>query len=180
MSKRFILWSSVELWEREDIQNAIEEAQAEYPGDTDGEAYNVVVEDNNYYFDDVRVDLESISLPEGIIVIGKIGRWNGTVSGYRELDSLEECMYSGCDYCEWYVDRWGNFRSTGYHHDGKNEYLYRMWKPEISEEQRENFRDKIYYGKVTPGDISKYTTRIGDYIAELYGWEIGRKRTIKA
>ena len=147
MSKRFILWSSVELWDREDIQNAIEEAQAEYPGDTDEEAYNVVVEDNSYYYDDVRAELENISLPEGIIVIGKIGRWNGTVSGYRELDSLEECMYSGCDYCEWYIDRWGNFRSTGYHHDGRNDYLYRMWKPEISEEQRENFRDKIYYVK---------------------------------
>lgn len=181
MSKRFTLWSSVEMWSREEVEEAIKEYQAEYPDDTEEEAYNGISEDNSYYFDDTKSELGSISLPDSVIIIGKIGRWNGTVSGYKEVDSLEDCMDFGCcDYKEWYIDRWGNFRSTGYHHDGRNDYLYRMWKPEISEEQRENFRDKIYYGKVTPGDISRYTTRLGDYIAEHYGWEISRKRTVKA
>ena len=77
---------------------------------------------------------------------------------------------------KWYVDQYGNLRFTGHHHDGTNKVLYRMFRPELTDEQRENFTNKIYDGKATNADISRYTVRIGDYIGDVYGWKFSGKR----
>ena len=51
-----------------------------------------------------------------------------------------------------------------------NTYLYRQFRVGTSEEQRENFMFKIISGKATRADINRYTIRLGDYIARVYGW----------
>ena len=58
------------------------------------------------------------------------------------------------------------------HHDGTDHYLYRVFKPDISDTRKENFLNKICRGTVTRADITRITRRLGDKIAEVYGWKI--------
>jgi len=69
-------------------------------------------------------------------------------------------------------------RFTGHHHDGTNKVLYRMFRPELTDEQRENFTNKIYDEQATNADISRYTVRLGDYIGDVYGWKFSGKRPL--
>ena len=143
---------------------------------TDENILDFAIETNNMYFDDERANLD-IELPAEIIAIADVGRWDGRVMGYKELgNNIKDCLVSECEYAEWYVDQYGNFRFMGYHHDGMNTVLYRMFRPELTEDQRERFTDKIYNGTATASDVSRYTVRIGDYIGDVFGWKFSGRR----
>ena len=182
--KKFTIWRDtffmdteiLDDWKRE-IREMCEENGYDVPEDY--EMDERIEDDNAMYLEEERAHLSEIDLPESILCIGDLGLWNGRVSGYRELHDLEDCFYSTINeisYCEWYVDAYGNLRGTESHHDGTNCYLYRMWKPETTDEQRENLLYKIYRGKATMADITRYTVRLGDYIGDLYGWKFCGKR----
>ena len=181
--KKRIIWRDTAFMTAEELESWAQDIRAncEDFGEEVPEGYAMserIAEDNADYLDDERAHFEGIDLPASILCIGDIGRWNGRVCGYREFDDLESCLYSsvnGISYCEWYVDQYGNFRGTEAHHDATNYYLYRMWKPETTDEQRENLMDKIYYGKATTADIYRYTVRLGDYIGAEYGWKFSGK-----
>ena len=128
---------------------------------------------DNYdvWFDDEREQLWNISEGE-VIAIADVGRWNGRVTGYKELKSLEDVLYSSCDYEKVYVDANGDLHKKESHHDGNNYILYRYWKEGITEQQRENFLNKIYEGEVTSRDITRYTRKAGIGIANTYGWTV--------
>ena len=113
-----------------------------------------------------------------IIVIGDLGRWNGRVSGYKMIHSgnIKDCFYSDCDFVEWYVDKWGDLRATAIHHDGRNNYLYRVFKSNVTDSQIENLQYKIYCDTVTRADITRVTTRLGDYFADYYGYKINKTK----
>ena len=142
-----------------------------YPDRDEDDRIRLMYELNADYLDDERANL-SFELPEEIIVIADLGLWYGRRSGYKLLKSrkISDCLYSDCDYNEWFVDQYKNLRCRAAHHDGTNYYLYRMWKPGLSDEQKENFLFKIYEGKATAKDMTRYTKRIGDYIGRIYGW----------
>lgn len=122
-------------------------------------------------FDDLYTQC-NIQLEDDIIVIADIGRWNGRRSGYQIINSgnIQDIFSTNCDYAMWYVDSHKNLRFEGAHHDGRNYHLYRTWKNTVSEEQKENFLDKIYYGEVTSRDITRYTKRIGGIVLEKLGY----------
>jgi hypothetical protein len=166
--KKHIIWSNNDL-NYEDWKDDLEDY---YPDATDDERYELMYDINDDYLYDERANL-NISLNEDIIIIGDLGLWDGRRYGYKELNSnnIKDCLYSDCDFVTWYVDGYKNLRCIGYHHDGTNFYTYRMWKEGLTDVQKENFLDKIYEGKCTSRDISRYTRRIGDYIQEVYGWE---------
>ena len=107
-----------------------------------------------------------------ILVIADIGLWNGRHHGSALIRSgrLSDCFYSNCDYATWYVDGRKNLRCDASHHDGNNSYLYRVFKPGVSDTQIENLQYKIANGTATSTDISRLTSRIGDAIAEIYGF----------
>ena len=167
--KKHIIWSNLNI----NVEDWADFLAEEYPDVTDEyEQYRLITEINNDYIEDDRISLD-IDLDEEIIVLGDLGLWHGRVSGYKILKkkNISECLYSGdCDFCEWYVDGHKNLRFSGVHHDGKNYYLYRTWKENLSEKQKENFLDKVYNGKATKNDISRYTKRIGDKVCAVYGW----------
>lgn len=126
---------------------------------------------DSIWFDDEKQELRRVS--EGsVIAIADIGRWNGRASGYKELKSLEEVMYSECDYERLYVDSNGDLRKSESHHDGSNSILYRYWKDGLTDQQRENFLYKIYNGECTAKDITRYTRKAGLGIANAYGWTV--------
>lgn len=176
MNKKFVIWQDVMLMELEDQQSWLADIMAENPELSESEAWEYMYEDNNMYFDDEKMNFEGVDLPENIIAIADIGTWRGRRSGYKELgDDLTEIFNCYEDFNMWYVDQYGNVRSNNTHHDGTNNILYRMWKPGLSDEQKENFMDKLYYGKATAADISRYTYRLGDFIGKIYGWKFSGK-----
>ena len=163
---KHLIWSS-----DVDYEDWRDDMESEYPDLTDEERENLAYELNNEYLDDERCNL-NIPLSRPILVIGDLGRWNGRVTGYKELRSrnIKDCLYSDDDYNTWFVDEHGDLRGVGHHHDGTNYYLYRTYKDGVSQVQIENLHEKIYNGKATRRDITRITRRLGDEIGAVYGW----------
>ena len=161
-SDRHIIWSNMNL-EADDWRDSYKEyleinGLDDDPND-ENKLYEYMVEANDDYLSDERRNLD-IQFSQPIIVIGDLGRWNGRVTGYKMIDSgnITDCLYSDTDYTEWYVDKYGVFK------DG------------VTDTQIENLQDKIYNGKVTRADITRVTKRLGDEIAEVYGFSIPKQR----
>lgn len=138
---------------------------------TDGEIYEECRFMDETWFDVEKAELKRVSEGE-VLAIADLGGWNGRCSGYRELESLEEVMYSSCDYERLYVDSNGDLRKDESHHDGDNSILYRYWKEGLTEQQKENFLNKIYRGECTQKDITRYTRKAGVGIADVFGWTV--------
>lgn len=169
--KKHVIWSDIDL-DLDDWREYLEESYPEF-SDDENKLYELMWEFNGDYLEDERVNL-NIQLPQEILVIADLGLWYGNRSGYREIKSgnIRDCLYSerSIEYAEWYVDQYGNLRGTGIHHDGTNHYLYRVWKDEVTEAQRDNLKDKIYNGTATSRDLTRHTRSIGKEIAKVYGW----------
>ena len=105
-----------------------------------------------------------------IIAIADLGLWNGRRTGYKDYRHLQDIMYTSCDYEKIYVDVYGNLRKRESHHDGANTILYRQWKGDITDIQKDNFRNKCYEGCLTKQDIYRYTKSLGKLFCEYYGW----------
>ena len=112
----------------------------------------------------------------GIIAIADLGLWNGCRIGYKEVgDNISDCLYTECDYAEWYVDSYGRFCCDETHHDGTNYIIYKEWKDDVTEEQKQMVMDKIYMGTCTERILRRYTNNLGYKIAKIYGWNLNRK-----
>lgn len=170
--KEFIVWQNYDI----NLSDYQEFLQEEYPEVTDTyEQYHLVSTMNDEYLDDERSNFSSIDRLNGdIIIIADIGLWNRRALGYKEIysRSASDCLRfeKDCEYAKWYVDERNDLCSRQSHHDGSHHLIYRSWKEGISDKQKQNFRDKIYHGKVTRRDITRYTDSIGVKVKELYGW----------
>lgn len=172
--RKHTIWQNIDL-NYEDWRADLEEYYPDEDGYDEDDRQEFMYERNNDYLDDERMNLD-VDISAGIIAIADLGLWYGRRVGYKEMGhNISDCLYSECDYAEWYVDERGDFRFTGHHHDGTNCVVYRAWKDGITDEQKEVFEMKCYEGKVTPQDITRYTRRLGDDIARVYGWEIRPK-----
>lgn len=171
--KRHIIWSDINL----DLEEWRESLSEIYENASDDFLYEKMLEDNSMDIYDQRANL-NIQMPREIIVIAELGLWNGKHSGYKTIESgnIADCMYSDCDYNEWYVDTRGDFRCEAIHHDGTNHYLYRTFKKDVSDYQIENFKEKLYHGTATRADITRLTKRLGDEIGKVYGWTFPQKQ----
>lgn len=167
--KRKVIWSNYNL-DYEDWKDFFDD---EYPGLDVDERIDLMYELNNEYLDDARMNLD-IPVSEEIIVLGDLGLWNGRKSGYKEIHghSIKDCLHTDTDYATWYLDDRGDLCCEAIHHDGTNHYLYRVFKPDVSGTRKENFLEKVLRGTVTRADITRTTQRLGDKIAEVYGWKI--------
>ena len=167
-----LIWSNYNL----DLDDWREDLLEEYPDASESELYQLMDERNSGYLDDERCNL-NIQMAMPIIIIGDLGLWNGRRTGYKDIPSgnIRDCLYSDTDYTTWYVDRLGDLRCDAVHHDGTNHYLYRAFKPGVSEAQMERLREKIYDGSATRADITRVTQRLGDAIGKVYGWDFPSK-----
>ena len=131
-----------------------------------------MLEINDDYLDDERMNL-NIQLSQPILMIADLGLWNGRRSGYKELASgnIRDCLYVEHDYVTFYVDKDGDLRCDDIHHDGTNHYLYRTYKDSSTDAQRQDLKDKVFFGVATRKDIEQVTDRLGDEIGKVYGWE---------
>ena len=167
-----LIWSNHHL-DLEDWRDALLE---DHPDATESELYPMMYDLNDDHLADERINL-NIQMERSILVIGDIERWNGRVSGYKEIPSgnVKDCLYADTDYSTWYVDRKGDLRCDAIHHDGRNHYLYRAYRTGATEAQIERLKEKIYDGIATRADITRITQRLGDDIGKVYGWNFPKK-----
>jgi hypothetical protein len=117
-------------------------------------------------YDCEKMNLNKL-LPNDIIAIGTVGRWNGNFTGGKVMgNNLNEILYTGdCDdICVTY-DRY-NVHSTLAHHDGSHSMTYRMLKDGVDGD--ELLEKLIYGGGLSKNDISRYTTSLVPYVKERY------------
>ena len=176
---RHVIWSNYAL----DYDDWREDLEDQYPELTEEQRIELMYEINSIYLDDERENL-NIQLGQPIIVIGDLGLWYGRRMGYKEIDSgnIRDCLYSGRDddYATWYVDKLGDLRCDAIHHDGTNHYLYRVWKDGVTDAQMDLLKEKLCRGIATRADITRVTRRLGDAIAQVYGFPIPRQRQAMA
>lgn len=170
-----LIWSNYYI----DYEDWGEDLEGDYPDLTEDERYRKMLEINSDYLDDERDNL-NIQLSQPILVIADLGLWYGRRQGYKEIESgnIRDCLYSNYDYTTWYVDKQGDLRCDDVHHDGTNHYLYRVFKDNTTDEQREDLEEKLFCGTATPADIDLVTDRLGDEIAKVYGWRLPQRDTI--
>lgn len=169
--KKHIIWSNMNLdvedW-RDDYKESCENNDMEYDPEDELAIYEWMMETNNAYLDDERINLDKI-VDGRILVIADLGRWNGRSSGYKIIDScnIKDILHSDCDDMEWYGDGY-NIRSVGHHHDGTNYCLYRV----IRENRNiDNLLDAIYSGEeITSSKLNYYTKSLYKDVAKIYGW----------
>jgi len=169
MSEKQTIWSDVNI----DFKDWKAELEGDYPDKNEDELTSLMYKINGENLNDERINLD-IQLSREIIIIADVGRWNGRFSGYKVIDSgsIKDCLYSECDMNEWFIDGKGDFRCDAYHHDGINHYLYRTFKDTATDGQIDRLKNKIYCGTATKSDIDKVTTRLGDEIGKIYGWDM--------
>lgn len=142
---------------------------------------NALYEMNDEYLEDERQNLD-IPLSAPILAIADLGRWDGRVPGFKDIESnIKNCLYSSYDPM-WYVDERGDLCCTETHHDGVNYIIYRKIKDTASDTAVANLKLKILSGTATRADITRVTERLGDYIGEIYGWKFkkyGKKAILK-
>lgn len=174
--RKHVIWSDYNL----NYEDWRADLESEYPELSDYERYYKMLEINGDYLDDERANL-NIQLPRPIIAIADLGLWHGRVMGYHEIQSgnIRDCLYSSCDYNEWYVDGRGDMRCTAVHHDDTNHYLYRVFKDDVTEDQIAWLEGKIYNGVATRADITRLTRRLGDEIGKVYGWDFPQRQPQK-
>jgi len=177
---KHMIWSNC----YDEIEAIAKDIRAGNPDLTEEESLDEARELNDGYLEDERDNL-NVSVGGEIIVLGSLGLWNGRRQAYRVLKGpdvkIRDCLNITCgDYIEWYVDERGDMMIRDYHHDGQNLYTFRAWKPGITETQKENFLAKAYEGNATRRDVTRYTRRLGDYAARVYGWKLpGRSAAAK-
>lgn len=174
-TNKHIIWSNyclnLEDW-IEDIKDNLNELGVDYSDWTEEEFRQEMIDYNQSYFMDEKSNL---NIPTGrIIEIADIGLWDGRRMGYNLLNehNLKACLNfkSDCNYAEWWVDSHNNLRSRQTHHDGSHYILFREVKPNITSDQLDNFCWKLYRGKATSKDITRYTRSLGQRVKNVYGW----------
>ena len=167
VDKLFPIWSSFI-----DYEDWREDMEFEFPDATEDERIDMATEINDEYLEDERCNLD-IELPRNIIIVADLGLWNGRVSGYKEIShNIKDCLTSDDDFITWFVDNNGDLRGEGHHHDGTNRYLYRTYRDNATDEDIQELKEKIYSGTATDDDVWRVTKRLGDAIADVYGWKL--------
>lgn len=170
-----LIWTS-----QPNFEDYRDDMRADFPECSDLELQEILTASN---WDKLQFDREELAhrYNDSILVIADLGLWDGRHPGYKEIDScnLMDCFETSRDTLdiEWFVDKNGDLRCNDYHHDGTNHYLYRVWKDNISEAQKDNLRLKLYRGEFSRADITHSTKRLGDEIGKVYGWTFPERKT---
>ena len=164
--EKYMIWTS-----EPDFEDWRQDLEEEYPELTEAERVELMYEINSGYLDDERVNLD-IPMDNEIVAIGDIGRWNGTFHGYKRVgNNIRDCLSSTCDYAEFFLNEDGDLCCVETHHDGSNRILFRAYRKNISETQKDRFEQMIYERAETEEDVRKYTRSLGREIAKVYGWK---------
>ena len=118
---------------------------------------------------DCEKDNLNVELPNNIIAIADVGRWDGRRNGSKIMNSnLNEVLFLGRDHEEAniYYDRY-DVHAELVHHDGRDYATYRMVKEGIDPEWL--FDKQVYGDGLTKQEITKYTKSLVPYVKKAYG-----------
>lgn len=169
---RYNIWTS-----EPDFDQWKENMASEYPDESEDTLRAIMYETNNIYLDDEKLNLGHLIPENGILAIAQLGLWHGTKQAVLEKnipESVSDCLrsyVSGDSEITFYVDLKGEFRAEEIHHDGRNTYCFRAWKPDVTEKQKAYLLLKIYMGLDAESGIKRLTYRLGDQIGDVYGWK---------
>lgn len=120
-----------------------------------------------------KADLKNFFEDEEILVIGTVGRWNGTYSAGKIIsyDELHKC-WSDCDYLEIY-DEDGHMHINASHHDGNNHFEVKILTKrgrDYYSRWNENWNDSRSEQEIHTklAESSRYT-HIPHFAREVYG-----------
>ena len=169
-SVKHIIWQDTALMDYDNVKEWLDEIEEDYEC-CEQTAYEIMWDMNSEYLCDERINL-NIQMPNEIIILGYLGLWDGRRKGWKVIKSgnIKDCLYSECDYNEWYVDRY-NMHWFGVHHDGTNHCICRAFRKDVTEEQKERFYDALHNGKCNDRMIRRYTESLRPYVAKVYGWK---------
>lgn len=124
-------------------------------------------------WEDVKSELENFFDDEEILVIGSVGRWDGTYSAGKVIsyDQLWKC-WDGCDSMEIY-DEDGHMYINASHHDGNNHFEVKLLTEEgikYYSRWNENWNDSRSEREIHKrlAESSCYT-HIPHFAREVYG-----------
>lgn len=136
---------------------------------SDPEKWDIFCDELETWLDAEKMNLD-IPTSDRIIALADLGLWHGRVQGYRLLESNVSSVFNiSEDYNTYFCDKY-NLRSYHVHHDGTNWIIYRVFKENLSDIQKENFLEKVYTGKATKKDITRYTRSLLPVVSAVYGW----------
>ena len=165
--KTYLFWTREEEQEQKEAIKEMLEEDAICNGDnvdlSEEHIEQRFLDDLDMSYDDARLNL-SHKLPNNIIAIGSVGRWNGRFNAGKIMGTnLNEILNSfNCDDMSVTYDRY-NVHSELCHHDGTNYMTYRMIKEGYD---AHDLLDKyVYEGK----DIMRYTVSLVPMIKKIYG-----------
>ena len=111
-----------------------------------------------------------------------LGLWDGRKYASRIIGTgnIADClrhMISCGSSCCWYLDERGDLCCKESHHDGINYYTYRAIRETESDMCRriDILQNAIRQNTLTDWQRTHYTYRLGDKIAEVYGWKISQR-----
>ena len=163
-----IIWDNINLREEdwEDDYNEWMDINEYTEDDVPMDLAEYMYDTNDMYLEDERMNLDKEV--DGVIVcLARVGTWMGTRDGYKECgDNVKDILYSTCEYCKWYCDRW-NVRSTQIHHDGRNHLLYRVAE---TQEKADWIEEMFMRGKMDEKKFMRHTKSLRPYVAKVYGW----------
>lgn len=171
-----LIWSS-DFDFTEELKDDLRERLGD--GLMDDALFAIACQENNDRLDDEKLNLKDIIPDHGICAVARLGLWNGTplaiLPSDATPDSVSECIKSyvnGMSDLTVYVDGHGDFRIDESHHDGTNQYLFRAWKADAADDDKDEVFDAACCGneKALSDLLVKHTVRLGDDIGEVYGW----------
>lgn len=115
-----------------------------------------------------------VNINNEIVIIGNIELYGGRYIHCKEINNINDMFILGYPNSnnEWFIDEYGNLKAINCDGNYISYFEYRLWKPKTPQ----NIKYKILSGEFKPEDIYKYTSRLGDIVADIFGWSIkGRK-----
>lgn len=174
--KKITLWCDTFYLTNEEIESWKEDIKEwlEYSTDEEYDDYYLdqkVEEDNDSYKEDTMYQLDDIKLPNDILCVADFGLWYGHRTGVKTFDTFSDIFTVGYDfgmtYENYYVDDCGNLKAEICHHDGRNYYTFRVFKPGVD---ADGLVDKYECGIINTDTLLRNTIRLGDFLQDYYGW----------
>ncbi len=168
MTKERIIWSNLDIdydrWESDYVEWMNDNGYTKE--DAPMTLYEWVDDTLSMYMDGERANLNK-DVDGYVVYLIDVGRWNGRHYGLgvegRKVNSI---LYSNCECCKWYCDRW-NVRSVEAHHDGRNYTLYRVVD---SLDKVEWLKEMLLQGKLDEKKFMRHTKSLRPYVAKVYGF----------
>lgn len=126
-----------------------------------------------------------LTLPAPILRIGNLDTPDGHRPDALVISSgnLKDCFAETENNTTWYLDARGDLWCDIVHDENRDRYLYRMFRPDLSEKTKNGFLKRIaqfvladdrVLTELTRTMIGQYTIRLGDWFSDVYHFGLPR------